>query len=195
MIDRPDHPAAKRDADPAPVTPVDVTNPQTPAHPTGKLGGPSRRTLVVLGVLATIFLLVGAVALAVWRQPRDSPTRVSTTGLGAPADTTGPSVPSSEVQRIHTALHDMGARCTPGANSADRRQIGRDVDLLITFARTYPDARFTIDDENGQALDLLLIARDEMRTCAPAAAARANQALPAEFRTSSSVPPSAASGK
>jgi len=95
------------------------------------------------------------------------------------------------VRRIHAALHDMGARCKSDPDAASERQIGHDVDQLITFARNYPDARFIVDDENGRSLDLLLIARDEMRTCAPAAAARANLALPAQLRTPSRTPTTA----
>ncbi len=83
----------------------------------------------------------------------------------------------------------MGARCTPRADPAAQAQIGRDVDELITFAARHPDAHFTVDGEDGQALDLLLIVRDEMGTCAPAAAARANRALPAQYRATSSQPP------
>jgi hypothetical protein len=149
---------------------------------------------VVLGVLATVALLIGVAGLAGRRQPPARPAGVSVTGLGAPDGSSYPTAPTLDVQRIHTALHDMGARCTPGADAGAKLQIGRDVDELISFARTYPDARFSVDGENGQALNLLLIARDEMRSCAPAAAARANQELPPQYRTSASAPPSAVSG-
>lgn len=158
--------------------------------------GPRRRTLVILGVVATILSLVAVIGLAAGRQGPTSPADVSATGLGAPADTTYPTAPTADVQRIHTALHDMGARCTPAADPAAQAQIGHDVDELITFAARYPDARFTVDGEDGQALNLLLIARDEMGTCAPAAAARANHALPPQYRATPSptAPTAAATG-
>jgi hypothetical protein len=144
--------------------------------------------LVVLGVFAGMCVLAGLIGLVLLGQAPTSPKTVTATGLGAPTTTAYPAAPASEVERIRTALHDMGARCTPGADSVTQQQIGADVDVLISFAGRYPDARFTIDDETGRALDLLLIARDEMQTCAPAAAQRANQLLPSQFRTAPSAP-------
>lgn len=90
-------------------------------------------------------------------------------------------VPTVEVDRVHAALHDMGARCVAGAGVDAQRKVESDVATLITFARRYPDARFSIDGENGRSLNLLLIAATETRTCAPVAAGRAREALPPEF--------------
>lgn len=149
---------------------------------------------MVAGGLATVALLIGVAGLAVRLQPAASPAGVSVIGLGAPDVSSYPTAPTLDVQRIHTALHDMGARCTPGADAAAQAQIGRDVDELISFARAYPDAHFNVDGENGQALNLLLIARDEMRNCAPAAAARANQQLPPQYRAPTSAPAATPTG-
>ncbi|MBN9620567.1 MAG: hypothetical protein J0H43_12695 [Actinobacteria bacterium] len=134
--------------------------------------------------------MISVAALGNSRQPGQN---VTATGLGAPEPSTYPTAPTVEVDRIRTALHDMGARCKPGADTATQARISRDVDQLITFTRRYPDSRFTIDGENGRPLDLLLIARDEMRTCAPTAAAAANQALPTQFRSASAARPTPAS--
>lgn len=200
MNEPPDPAAAKPGADAAAAEPI-------PTRTRSKQGGdtrvspadtapagPRRRPLVILGVVATILLLAAVIGLAASRQGQTSPADVSATGLGAPTNTNYPIAPKADVQRIHTALHDMGARCTPHADPAAQAQIGRDVDQLITFAARYPDARFTVDGENGHALNLLLIARDETGTCAPAAAARANQALPAQYRATPTPSPSAATG-
>jgi len=184
----PDPATAKPGAEAAAAEPMPTPDPfeagggARPSPADTAPSGPRRRTLVILGVGATILLLAAVIALAASRGRSPSPADVSATGLGAPTDTTYPTAPTADVQRIHTALHDMGARCTLRADRAAQAQIGRDVDELISFAARYPDARFTVDGENGRALDLLLIARDEMSACAPAAAARANQALPAQFR-------------
>lgn len=152
--------------------------------------GLRRRTWIALGAvgaLATGFLLIGVISLAALGNSRQAGQDVAATGLGAPVPSTYPAAPMVEVERIRTALHDMGARCKPGADTATQARIFRDVDQLISFTRRYPDSRFTIDGENGRSLDLLLIARDEMRTCAPAAAAAANQALPTQFRSASAA--------
>ena len=167
-------------ATPRSAAPLSVTPPRK-AGPAGL----TRRTWVVLGVLATGLLLLGVISLAALGNSRRPGQDVAATGLGAPVPSTYPAAPTLEVQRIRTALHDMGARCKPGADTATQARIVRDVNQLISFTRRYPDSRFTIDGENGRPLDLLLIARDEMRTCAPAAAAAANQALPTQFRTAS----------
>ncbi|AWK76806.1 hypothetical protein CBI38_35960 (plasmid) [Rhodococcus oxybenzonivorans] len=61
----------------------------------------------------------------------------------------------------------MAALCAPDTDEAAQRRIESDVDLLVAFARAYPDASFPIDDETGRSLGLLLIARKEMQVCAP----------------------------
>lgn len=176
----------------APVAPRDTAATRPPSGPRSvtppRLVGPSglrQRTWVALGVLATGLFLLGVISLAALGNSRHPGQGVAATGLGAPAPGTYPAAPTVEVGRIRIALHDMGARCKPGADTATQARIFRDVDQLISFTRRYPDSRFTIDGENGRPLDLLLIARDEMRTCAPAAAAAANQALPTQFRSAS----------
>lgn len=200
MNEPPDPAATKPDADAAAAEPTPTPDPfasggGTHVSPADTAeSGPTRRTLVILGVVATLLLLAAVIGIAAGRGRSRSPADVSATGLGAPTDTTYPAAPAADVQRIHTALHDMGARCTPRADPAAQAQIGRDVDELITFAARYPDARFTVDGENGRALNLLLIARDEMGTCAPAAASRANRALPAQYRTTPRPSPTAAAG-
>jgi hypothetical protein len=172
--------------DPLAARSTGPSKPTTPAAATGTAPGrPARRALVVAAVIATIVIVVivaAAIAFAAGRKPSRHPASDTATGLGAPAETNYPTAPAVEVQRIHATLHDMGARCTSGAGPDAQRQIGLDVDQLIAFAKSYPDAQFIIDDEHGTALDVLLIARDEMKTCDPAAAERANQALPAQFR-------------
>lgn len=164
-------PAPSSGSDPAPGT--------TAATPAGT----TRHPLTAPACVTLLVIVLAAAGLVVSRHISRSPAGSAATVLGSPTDTTSyPTAPAPAVQGVHTALHDMAERCTPGASIAAQAQIGHDVDRLITFARTYPDARFTVDDENGRALDLLFIARNDMRACAPAAAKRANQALPPQYR-------------
>lgn len=142
--------------------------------------------LAALGLAATLIGIILAVAAN--RGPGDS--RGPAVGLGVNPTATNATAPAADVARIRTALHDMGARCHPGIDTATKHRIDGDVDQLITFARRYPNARFSIDDETGSSVDLLLIAATEMRTCAPAAAARANLELPAQLRPQSTPSPS-----
>lgn len=98
-------------------------------------------------------------------------------------------VPGDEVSRVHAALHDIGARCGPtAADPAAQQQLAADAEVIVSFAERYPEALFTIDDETGRSLSLLLVARDELTVCAPAASQRADLALPVQFRVPVSQP-------
>lgn len=144
---------------------------------------------MLFGGLGAVLIVVGALAVAV--------LPASHAPGGAAAPSAAQLVPAAQVQKIHTALHDMGARCVSSADAAAQRRIGTDVDRLIGFARRYPDARFTVDGEDGRSLDLLLIAATEMRSCAPAAARRAEQALPPRYRSPAptAAPPGGGPGR
>lgn len=91
--------------------------------------------------------------------------------------------PAAEVQQVHDALHDFASWCTAQIGARGRRQLDRDVDVILAFARRNPDVRFPIDDETGSTLSLLLVARHALRTCHPAAAARVEQVLPRDVRS------------
>lgn len=104
-----------------------------------------------------------------------------TTGDPASAEAAS-GAPDNEVQRVHEALHRIGSLC--GAKGRNTPPAGMDanVAVILSFATRYPAGRFPIDDETGTALSLLMVTREAVRDCAPAAAANVNQALPAEFR-------------
>ncbi len=90
--------------------------------------------------------------------------------------------PAAEVKRIRDTLNDIAARCNPHTTVADRRHLDRDVDVVLAVARRYPNAEFPVEDETGHTLSLLLAIRDDLRQCAPSAAARVNDGLPSRFR-------------
>jgi hypothetical protein len=91
-----------------------------------------------------------------------------------------------QVQAVHRALHDIDAQC-PGAGKDPvdaQSRVQGDVETIVAFAQRYPDAAFPfpIDQETGRTQSLLLVARQAMRTCAPALASRLNLALPQRLR-------------
>lgn len=90
--------------------------------------------------------------------------------------------PAAEVQRVHAALHDIGRWCESRADLRAPRRLARAADVILIFARRYPKARFSIDDETGSTLSLLLVARYELRNCAPTDAARVDGVLPPKVR-------------
>jgi hypothetical protein len=99
------------------------------------------------------------------------------------ADRAGTRTPTAqEVRGIHTILHRLENACSRRLSGSRRQRLARDVGTLIRFSRTYPRARFQIDDESAHAVSVLLVAREELQRCAPDAAARIDQALPKELR-------------
>lgn len=123
---------------------------------------------VVLGVPA--LGLVALLAVMLLPPPDGAP-------LGSPTPEITSSAPAGEVQRIHDALHDIGARCRPGTSRPRRAGTAADVDVILSFARRYPEGSFSIDDETGTASGLLLVTRQALRTCDPRLAERVSQAL------------------
>jgi hypothetical protein len=88
----------------------------------------------------------------------------------------------AEVARVHRGLHYLERACRDSLTVAERERVDVDVDFFLTFAKRYPEAEFPIDDETGRAVSLLLVVREELERCFPAAAARVDQALPEQFR-------------
>ena len=136
------------------------------------------------GVLAFGLVLAAAVLLLGPQSPTEDPASVGT----PQATETFQNPPATEVQRVHDALHDISDRCPRNtqAGAGEQRQVDRDIDVILGFAERYPNAEFPIDDETGRTLSLLLATHDDLRTCAPAAAARVDRALPTQYQDPSS---------
>lgn len=147
---------------------------------------PGKGGKALLGVIA-FALTVGLGWLVSSLQPDTTDPAIPTAPQSMSTNTV--QVPGDQVGRVHAALHDIGARCGPtAANPSARQQLAADAEVIVSFAERYPEALFTVDDEAGRTLSLLLVARDELRICAPAASRRADLALPPQFRAPSSQP-------
>ena len=161
----------------------------TPPAPTPAkaVGGRHRRRNLVVGLLATIGipLAIGAVVSSLAPAPRPGDD-VSGTAAAAPSP-----IPTADLDRVHAALHDIGQRCfpQPSTDPAFREALDADAAVITSFAARYPDVRFSIEDESGTALSLLLAARDDLAGCWLPAAAAVDAALPAPYR---STPPGTA---
>lgn len=90
--------------------------------------------------------------------------------------------PAPEVRRVHDALHDMVLQCSARVDSRRLARIEQDVEVVLSYARSYPTSQLPIDDETGTSLSLLLATREDLRTCAPEAAAKVDRQLPRELR-------------
>ncbi len=148
--------------------------------------GRRRVAVVLLAVAAPLAGVLASVAVVAWLTSQAGRGTTDAGPAGRPVSSQTPEptskAPSQEVNRLHQALHSVAQECQKQETARSFPRIDRDVDIILRFARRYPEGRFAIDDETGNALSLLLATHDDLRTCAPAAAARLNRALPAEFR-------------
>jgi hypothetical protein len=154
-------------------TPHEAKAPSAPAHP-------ARVRRVVLFAAVAIAVVGGATAVFILTSLKSrGGAALSPMGQNSRGSS---SVPPAEASQVKATLLEMGALCTPTADGPAQRRLGQDVDLLVQFAGRYPAARLTIDDETATPTDILLVARHDLSGCAPAASARANQALPSALR-------------
>ena len=156
-----------------------------PTRTPAKAGdGRRRRRTLVVGLLATIGipLVIGAFMSALAPAPPGD-------DASGTADA-APTIPTADLDRVHAALHDIGERCfpQPSTDPASREALDADASVITSFAARYPDIRFSIDDESGTALSLLLAARDDLAGCRPGAAAVIDAALPAAYRSTQPGP-------
>lgn len=155
-----------------------------PTRTPAKAGdGRRRRRTLIVGLLATIGLPLTIGAFVSALAPAPPGDDASGTAGAAPSP-----IPTADLDRVHAALHDIGERCfpQPSTDPASREALDADASVITSFAARYPDIRFSIDDESGTALSLLLAARDDLAGCRPGAAAVIDAALPAAYR---STPP------
>lgn len=149
-------------------------------------GRRQRIATVLLAVAAPLAGLLATIAVVTWLAAQAGQ---GTTDAGA-AGRVGSSPPPEPVSKaspqavnlLHQALHGLAKECQKPERTRSSPRINWDVDIVLGFARRYPEGRFGIDDETGNALSLLLATHDDFRTCAPEAAGRLNRALPADLR-------------
>lgn len=142
-------------------------------------GVPPMVVATVLSAAVVLGLTAASVAALIGDTWRDAGPVV--VGAARPTEKAG-TAPAIRVQGVHMALHDIGDWCIPQTDADARRRLRRDTDVILSFARRYPTARFRIDDETGSVLSLLLVARNELRACSSADAARVDRALPPGVR-------------
>jgi hypothetical protein len=141
-------------------------------------------------VAVPLGLTLGLVAVVVTRilsaDGQQSPVRIIQAPPPPPTPTQ--TAPAGEAQQVHAALHDIGDWCRTTPSRRAQTRLDHDADLILTFARRYPEATFPIDDETGRALTLLMTTRQALSTCSPAAAARVGRALPRQFMNTPTAP-------
>jgi hypothetical protein len=76
----------------------------------------------------------------------------------------------------------MGRACETPGSTRDPAAVARPVEVMERFARDFPDGGFTIDDEPGSTLSLLVVLRYELQTCDPSLVVSVERLLPPRYR-------------
>jgi hypothetical protein len=90
--------------------------------------------------------------------------------------------PPDRVEAAHRALHAMGRACQKPISTRDPNSVRGPVRVMERFAKDYPNGGFTIDDEPGSTLALLVVLRYELGNCDPSLVAGVEELLPERFR-------------
>ena len=91
-------------------------------------------------------------------------------------------VPNTQVRPVHQALHALDRTCRRPVSGRQGQQLRSTLQPLLRFARQHPNAGFSIDDETGTTMSLLIVIRAELISCAPQYLPRVEALLPEEFR-------------
>lgn len=137
--------------------------------------------LIALAVPAAV-----AWGLASALKPEPQPVVPASAVQGGTAESMLPTPtqfpPRERVEAAHGALHAMGRACKQPLALRDRTAVARPVEVMEQFARDYPNGGFTIDDELGTTLTLLVVLRYELQDCDPTLVPGVEELLPERFR-------------
>lgn len=136
--------------------------------------------LVLAAIAATGFGAVLAFA------PRPAAPRPPAASMGVAAESRLPAPtefpPPGRVAAMHRALHAMGRACQQPVRHRDPQSVLKPVAVMEQFARDYPKGGFSIDDEAGTTLSLMVVLRNELQNCDPSLVAGVEKLLPPRFR-------------
>lgn len=141
-----------------------------------------------MAMVLTVLLASAALGLGVTRfLPQDpEPGAEVLVSEGGVAASTLPlpsqSPPQPRVEAAHRALHVVGRACRQPTIDRGGDAVRAPVEQIRRFAGDYPNGGFTIDDEPGTTLSLLIVLRYELQSCEPALVPGVDALLPVEFR-------------
>ena len=134
--------------------------------------------LVLVGSVAVV-LLVLVLVVAVDQDSAPPVTTPSSQNVTIPRPEE--TAPASAVKPVHRALHGLGRVCRRGGGTDRASRARRPVNVILDFARRFPNVSFPVHDETGTTLSLLFVARNEVQDCAPALTAQVERLIPAEY--------------
>ena len=139
-------------------------------------------------VLLALALLGGTswgIRNASGREPGSERSVSASSGLAAPVlpePTQSP--PRVRVDQAHRALHALGRACKHPRAERELDAVRRPLASMEQFAHDFPSAGFTIDDEPGTTLALLIVLRSELQECEPSLLPGVEVLIPEEYRGS-----------
>lgn len=141
----------------------------------------------MVAVLIALALTVAvAMGLAAALTPAPAPARPVAGVQGGTAESMLPKPtqfpPRARVEASHRALHAMGRACKQPLETRDPALVRRALEAMEQFAREYPNGGFTMDDEPGTTLSLLVVLRYELQGCEPTLVPEVEELLPERFR-------------
>lgn len=119
------------------------------------------------------------------REPRSDRPVTARSSLAAPVlpePTQFP--PRVRVDQAHRALHAMGRACKHPRAEREPDAVRRPLAIMKQFAHDFPSAGFTIDDEPGTTLALLIVLRSELQECEPSLLPSVEVLIPKGYRGS-----------
>lgn len=90
--------------------------------------------------------------------------------------------PRERVDQAHRELHAMARACKQPVSTRDPDAVRQAVATMVKFARDFPRGGFTIDDESGSTLALLIVLRSELQDCEPSLVPSVEGLIPEEYR-------------
>lgn len=166
------------------------------AHPHRDLAAAAVRARIILWLLRhpmtavfvalAIFAGTGFGLAGMFAGGRTDPAATRPVVVGGTAESTLPVPtqfpPKARVEEAHRALHAMGRACEKPSSTRDPAAVRQPVEVMERFARDFPNGGFTIDDEPGSTLSLLVVLRYELQNCDPTLVPSVEELLPTRFR-------------
>lgn len=134
--------------------------------------------LGVLGILAVSVLALYSRATTDAAPPPSPDAQVAPATL--PSPTQHP--PRGRVETAHQALHALGRGCETPLAQRKPRAVSEPLKVIETFATDFPGGGFTVDDESGTTLALLLVVWNQLKTCEPSLVPQIERLIPAQYR-------------
>lgn len=138
--------------------------------------------VVVLLVLVAALSAGGAYLLSARRTPPASASLGADMVAPAVLPTPTQHPPRARVEAAHQALHALGRACKAPSANFTRERVRHPLDAIERFADDYPGGGFSMDDEPGSTLTLLIVVWDSLKECDPSFAPEIERLIPEQYR-------------